>query len=1824
MGCVIVVKEPQEIYPRKVRVKGNLIKRWTPTKNDFEKFHCNIQYEKMVKQEKIPRYNYKLTDIGQDAHLKLSVGAIKAIQKATDIVQLTCTLTTVNTVDGFENKSIDWYNNTWKGTPKIDKNSNKITCSNANITYFTEYDFEHIQQISFKLNHNSSDSDKTVGLYDPTTNQWIGYISNDVMSNQGVNEFTGFTSTTEITDDDIQMKDGVDNPIKMVLDNGNLEITYTALSNNRVTVKIPIGYCDVSHYYFAVKDESGVGLSISNIEGKATIEKEEHTTDPIQNQQVFIRDGTTLLDQVLTDEKGQIKYNFSSTHAGTHPLTFYTKFENGYNPTQATYNVNVLGQSYLSLSPRESSTTHNSSIPLTITLHDAYNNPITGQHIKLYESDRLLDTGGLLTNQNGQIIFDYSESSDNGVFVIMDVHIPTVIENQDTIIKGTVRTSKKELVKKGRVYLYADYNATPITQQDITNGNFSLKCKFTNHSKHKIHIIYRGVLVTDKNGHVQNTEYEPSMYSTTIHPYPSPEIILSPSKLKYKVQETVTFRVNVSDSDGTHNWKGEKIYLYYRNTADKTVSYKNILANLDATGNCTITWKTITYGSYEFYAFYGGSSVYASNRSKTAIVEITPKSTNINTTIPSNIRQASVCRVSSVLTCEGKPLPYTIIQYSLQKMNGTPSRIGVNQTNDKGISVFEFTPHEAGKHILISSFEDDHYYSNCKDTDILNISKQDYDITIEASNYVYTSVSFPLKISVTHNNIPLRGVLVTLSDGTSYSKYYDCTSFDELTLIPQSNKEYAVTHPAIDKHGLHCGTAYKIYLTAQLIEKNTIITVSFTPSGKNWYFMLMPEETWTTAGYKFTDAYLSITSEGFYANNKFVKKIFNIPKDKEHTLIITIRNNIVSYSIDNQTIQVGRVNWIDDTVRFGFINYDDENGLVQPLYIHNVKVQLPDNPTTTQVKTNDKGEVTTDWVFDKNGTYTIHALVSETENNKRNEGFLTIKSDYHETPHIVFNPMVIYKEDNTPRSPPLFKASVPKDLTNSLDILLNKPDGTSQVILSNVKQVNGVINTKYNFKNLALGHYTYTYYYKGDKKYRSFRAENQPLDVVGNFEITCEPVKNGIITTTIKELVQLSGNVKGDYGERYDGNMELIVDGYKLKDIPVTNGEYMGEPSILDTWSDKLKLDLGVHSCTLSCRDIFLDIVTEFKFSLKIISNMENVISCTPIDIEKDNNVLLEAYIPSESTGTITFYRTNLEGVHIASLGSVDASSCTKDSTNTFLIASLNVSFIDYDAGRYYYTAKLTNDKYNSDKESPVSSIYIRQKGVITVENERVHEGMSVKIPISVTDTLGEGLNGVITVHSGTISGNVEIKEGHGVYDVPQSLIDYNNFNHITDLTWDYNYAENTSLNDHAYSRLYILPQQIVGMVISNDNSFATTNLDDYNKLGITDLFIEHNIDSIDVNLIDDVFSAIHSKSFSTNFRVHVMVSCLWNDVLQAWDYSDDRWNDVIDKMKNIYDKYAIDGFWFVNCCTEIGVQTKTGFPYGVLKNIISQFKTMSTDRTLIFSVDMMGNSQLAQSVNQDYSNFSKVSDFILINSDVSTLNYVLNFKDIPKDGLKELDTQYNTITPQLRNQNIVGRIPLLTGEPYSINHAMSISLGDVNKNRTYLTAEYFKYMVRNMLNNGVKGYLLDTCTDFYRRLSIKPSKNYFDTNFPSFNSLTDTNNQDTNVDTYGYIPKDTNGNYVISKSNAFTTGIQIQLRDKYGGLLLHGGTVGIKVDDKTVTLRNGSTTMHYPGGETISLQCDLSQYSLGTHNLMILFSGNTPYKYNSITRTEITFKLIT
>lgn len=530
----------------------------------------------------------------------------------------------------------------------------------------------------------------------------------------------------------------------------------------------------------------------------------------VVNQEVRISEGTTVLDQQLTDKNGQISYNFLSSTEGTHTLTFYTVQANGYSPVRKQIQIKVLYNTTITLNPSGTKTVpHGTTVPLTIQLK-GNNKGIPSQAIRLVENENnVLDLKSQRTDQNGTLVYKYTEPSVTGKETEIKLPIwPSFIQNNQTKIQGKVYdTTTGNVIKSGTVYLYWDYNDGGIGDT-FDNYVFTIYVTFNDTKTHNLHLVYLGEgtatnPLTERDK-LYNT-YAPCIKYFSAKALKAPLVSVSCTPSTLYLQETTNIGVTVTDTSNTkYDWTNHKVDIYVRKITDTTTGTweKKTATPIPLTANGTATFKyihNITEGTFQIKAVTHAQGDYTTSESSTFAelvyknrpVKIVTTLTDKNIPLSANTWRIGTSNADGSTTWQDSLLYYLQFNATTTLTTGTTpianqtvlyyldtetsaNLIGTGRTTSTGKTTITLKKDggvKLGSHTLITKFnKGTSAYATTRATQEIIVTKRTRTLNITAPTQAVTvNKDFTIKgkVTSTGDNIKLYKTSVKINDGTT-------------------------------------------------------------------------------------------------------------------------------------------------------------------------------------------------------------------------------------------------------------------------------------------------------------------------------------------------------------------------------------------------------------------------------------------------------------------------------------------------------------------------------------------------------------------------------------------------------------------------------------------------------------------------------------------------------------------------------------------------------------------------------------------------------------------------------------------------------------------------------------------------------------------------------------------------------------------------------------------------------------------------------------------------------------------------------------------------
>lgn len=241
-----------------------------------------------------------------------------------------------------------------------------------------------------------------------------------------------------------------------------------------------------------------------------TITITDENQSPITGHHVYIYESDSLLATKTTNSEGIATYTYSTREEGEHYLTIRTKKENGFNPDYEIITLTARTKAYINIKPQLKTITHGANLQIVATMKTVQGYPVVEEELTIYEGARTLYTG--LTDENGQVTIDYSESSNRGAPTI--IHVDTIdwwLGETSTITGFLVRQEDDIPVANARLWLYKANNEGSIANTYTDNsGAFTLEYT-PQELKNNYYIVYGSGILDHENNQYQ--AYEPTWKS---------------------------------------------------------------------------------------------------------------------------------------------------------------------------------------------------------------------------------------------------------------------------------------------------------------------------------------------------------------------------------------------------------------------------------------------------------------------------------------------------------------------------------------------------------------------------------------------------------------------------------------------------------------------------------------------------------------------------------------------------------------------------------------------------------------------------------------------------------------------------------------------------------------------------------------------------------------------------------------------------------------------------------------------------------------------------------------------------------------------------------------------------------------------------------------------------------------------------------------------------------------------------------------------------------------------------------------------------------------
>lgn len=857
------------------------------------------------------------------------------------------------------------------------------------------------------------------------------------------------------------------------------------------------------------------------------------------------------------------------------------------------------------------------------------------------------------------------------------------------------------------------------------------------------------------------------------------------------------------------------------------------------------------------------------------------------------------------------------------------------------------------------------------------------------------------------------------------------------------------------------------------------------------------------------------------------------------------------------------------------------------------------------------------------GEGTYHFKATAIEDNWYNASVkeINVISSNKDVPEIEIDDDVVKKPSRT------LIFHVTNDTTGYYSIrVYNENDGTNELVATRLTHNNGTVQKSVNFSSYADGHYLYALEYEGDSKYIAISSEKKKLDIGSGFVITNNEQVGGIITAEIGSVVYLTGSVTDPFGDPVLNDiLTIFVDDEEYKEIPITSGTYGGFMANHQMYNSINLADLGLtageHTIKLTMSNTSIFPYPVCNITLNVINKQVDIVG-HPVSMKKGGSATWSVTLPSDFDGTLYVYSVNSDGSYITGTAGTsiissiasDNSSLTRttvdedtvkvswadrwNGTNTTVVNNVRNT-----AGEHYILYKLYNDSFYRETTSK-TVIFTRVPAQITTEDVRGFENEDRKINVRCIDTLGVPYNGSLNVYiDGTKTGTITCNSnGMGTYTLPKAKRTYErNDAHITDVKFEYVFTESgywSDLNADANSTSYNINTNSYGIFINKVDAVTLSHVQTWKTMGITDLYVRKNTES-DSTKLDDVLNLLNTNNLRSYFRVHAVFNC--NSNVSAAE-NEPRWytdtgtatghllpsritdlqNHITAMLNKGVDGICFDYIRFASSSTYEHFEPEITDEITQLVNFI---KNRTKNKTIIISACTNPEiDNVKENYGQNYEVFERLCDYVI------PMIYVYDYSNfniqtpVNSNGIMWQQTVLHKIYQQSleyadginnKNNKVMPCITSYKGDKHEDEH---------------LTTQEFVTQILSMWNYGIeRGYTQQSMV-FFRH-------NLFTQNPPRYDYMVSKTNTAFQIELEPVIK--------ITSINRSSGKLQILWRTQWGGYPSNAGQAYIKIDGEVVT-KNGSVYYHnIDNSGSVTMDIDLTKYSLGSHTVQIVFEGN-------------------
>ena len=483
--------------------------------------------------------------------------------------------------------------------------------------------------------------------------------------------------------------------------------------------------------------------------------KNGNTNISLSGQTIYVYHNNSQVKTLISDEEGQVVYEFTSTVEGKHNISFKTLYSNGFDPANASKDIVVYTKTELTLLPKSVVIGHDEFVTLSGKLSTNSGVGLPGKPVILMEgAERTLAT--VITDNDGKYSYKYIESSNRGTpTVLTTTTVPYLVQNAYNEIIGYLKTENGTPISGQKVRLYYGYNAyercSAITDN---NGKYTLRYKPTDTVEREHYIVFCSTVVNTANNQYQT--YEPSFLSLgNMRAYKSPELTITNTSLTTTVNEPITINIQVKDpANSKITFNNENVLAQYSTDNSTWIDIQQVKIT---NNKGSFAFNQSAAGMYYIRLVYNGNSDYSGNTSPSKAVQFITENINLSTTLWNN----GTCHIidtypisTTVTNSLGNPIVGEVIKYYLNSETQA-NLMGTATTNSEGVATLTswaatYPQVPPGTYTVITKHESNLFYEAKTVTNTLKVVKRTRQFSVTSSDSVKVNNNYSLEGEVTY------------------------------------------------------------------------------------------------------------------------------------------------------------------------------------------------------------------------------------------------------------------------------------------------------------------------------------------------------------------------------------------------------------------------------------------------------------------------------------------------------------------------------------------------------------------------------------------------------------------------------------------------------------------------------------------------------------------------------------------------------------------------------------------------------------------------------------------------------------------------------------------------------------------------------------------------------------------------------------------------------------------------------------------------------------------------------------------------------------------